>query len=63
MIFDSHAWTEPIVGEHTTPLLPSQRAGKGIITMKTFFHGSLFSACDVTAWAREVMHWISTEEK
>ena len=25
--------------------------------------GSLFSACDVIAWARKVMHWTSTEEK
>ena len=31
----------------------------GIISMKT---RSLFSACDVTAWASEVMHWTSTEE-
>ena len=35
----------------------------GIITITTLFKGSLFSACDVTAWAREVMHWTSTEEK
>ena len=35
----------------------------GIITIKTLFKGSLFSACDVTAWAREVMQWTSTEEK
>ena len=35
----------------------------GTITIKTLFKGSLFSACDVTAWAREVMHWTSTEEK
>ena len=25
----------------------------GIIAMVTLFQGSLFSACDVTAWARE----------
>ena len=31
--------------------------------MKTLFQGSLFSACDVTAWAGEVMHWTSTEKK
>ena len=35
----------------------------GIITITTLFNGSLFSACDVTAWVREVMHWTSTEEK
>ena len=29
VLFDSHALTEPIVGELTTPLLPSHRAGKG----------------------------------
>ena len=34
-----------------------------IITMETLFKGSLFSACDITAWAREEMHWTSTEEK
>ena len=26
----------------------------GMITMKTLCNGFLFSACDVTAWAREV---------
>ena len=31
--------------------------------MKTLFQGSPVSACDVTAWAREVMHLASTEEK
>ena len=31
--------------------------------MKTFFKGFLFSACDVTAWPREVKHWTSVEEK
>ena len=31
--------------------------------MKTFFKGSLFSACDITAWDREVKHLTSTEEK
>ena len=35
----------------------------GIITIGNLFQGSLFSACDVTAWVREVMHWTSTEEK
>ena len=35
----------------------------GIITMVTLFQGSLFSACDVTAWARVVMCWTSVEEK
>ena len=35
----------------------------GIITMEILFNGSLFSACDVTAWVREVMYWTSTEEK
>ena len=35
----------------------------GIIAMVTLFQGSLFSACDVTAWARAVKHWTSTEEK
>ena len=35
----------------------------GMITKKTVFKGSLFSACDVTAWAREVKHWTSTEER
>ena len=35
----------------------------GMITMKTLLNGFLFSACDVTAWAREVKHWTSTEEK
>ena len=35
----------------------------GIITMKILFQGYLFSACDVTAWAREVMHWTNTEEE
>ena len=35
----------------------------GTITIETLFKGSLFSACDVTAWVREVMHWTSTEEK
>ena len=34
-----------------------------IITMETLFKGFLFSACDITAWAREVTHWTSTEEK
>ena len=34
VLYDYHALTEPIVGELTTPLLPSQRAGGG--------------ACDVT---------------
>ena len=33
----------------------------GMTIMKTLFMGSLFSACDVTAWAREVMHWTSTD--
>ena len=32
----------------------------GIIAMVTLFQGSLFSAGDVTAWAREVKHWTST---
>ena len=35
----------------------------GIITNVTFFKCVLLSACDVTAWVREVMHWASTEEK
>ena len=35
----------------------------GITTMKTLCKCFLFSACDVTAWAREVKHWTSTEEK
>ena len=35
----------------------------GLITMKTLCKGFLFSACDVTAWAREVKQWTSTEEK
>ena len=35
----------------------------GIITMETHFKGSLFSACDVTAWVRELMHWTSIEDK
>ena len=34
-----------------------------IITMETIFNGSLFSACDVTAWVMEVKHWARTEEK
>ena len=34
----------------------------GMTTRKTLFMGSIFSACDVTAWAREVMNWTSTEE-
>ena len=34
-----------------------------IVTMETLFNGSLFSACDVTAWIREVMYWTNTEEK
>ena len=35
----------------------------GIIIMQALFNGSLFSACDVTAWARKVKHWTKTEEK
>ena len=35
----------------------------GIITMVTLFQVSLFSTCDVTAWARKVMCWTSIEEK
>ena len=35
----------------------------GIIPMETLLNGVLFSACDVTAWVREVKHWTSTEEK
>ena len=35
----------------------------GMITMKTLCKGFLFSACDVTTWAREVKHWTSTVEK
>ena len=35
----------------------------GIIKIKTLFKGFLFSACDLTAWAREVMRWTSIEEK
>ena len=31
--------------------------------MKTFFSDSLFSACDVAAWAMEVKHWTSVEEQ
>ena len=31
--------------------------------MKTLYKGFLFSACDLTAWAREVKHWTSNEEK
>ena len=31
--------------------------------METLFKGSLSSACDITAWAKEVIHWTSTEEK
>ena len=34
-----------------------------IITMKTFFKGFLFSACDVTAWVREVKHWTGSEKE
>ena len=34
----------------------------GMTTMKTLFMDSLFSVCDIIAWAREVMHWTSTEE-
>ena len=35
----------------------------GMITMKTLCKGFLFSACDVTALAREVKHWTNTVEK
>ena len=35
----------------------------GMITMETLFKGSLFSACDVMAWVRNVIHWTSTKEK
>ena len=35
----------------------------GIIKMEPLFKCSLSSACDVTAWVREVMHWTSIEEK
>ena len=35
----------------------------GMIIMYAPFNGFLFSACDVTAWARKVKQWTSTEEK
>ena len=35
----------------------------GLITMKTICKGFIFSGCEVIAWAREVKHWTSTEEK
>ena len=31
--------------------------------MSALFRGSLFSACDATAWAREVKHRTNTEER
>ena len=34
-----------------------------MITSKGLLKGSLLSVCDVAAWAREVEHWASTEEK
>ena len=43
------------------PLVPIKYSG--MITMKTLFEGFLFSACDVTAWARKVKHWTRTGEE
>ena len=33
-----------------------------MITMITLCKSFLFSACDVTAWVREVKHWTGSEE-
>ena len=43
--------------------LVSNRSYSGMIIMKNPLQVFLFSACDVTAWAREVKHWTSAEEK
>ena len=43
------------------PLISNKYSG--LITIKALFKGFLLSVCDVTAWAREVKHWTSTEEK
>ena len=57
MYFSLITWTQFIL----KPLVSNKYSD--MITMKTLGKGFLFSACDVTAWARKVKQWTSTVEK